>query len=158
MSTAVEDADAMSSASLTMITWATLHRAHARVRGYLTRRMESELGVSVLEHGSLYELSNAPDRRLLMAELADRLGLSPSATTRLVDRLEERGWVRRESPRENRRTINVIITADGRRAYVRNNRLFAATVEGAVAAHLSDDEMSTLISLLRRLSEAGTRS
>jgi hypothetical protein len=41
---------------------------------------------------------------------------------------------------------------------VRNNRLFAATVEGAVAAHLSDDEMSTLISLLRRLSEAGTRS
>jgi hypothetical protein len=52
----------------------------------------------------------------------------------------------------------VIITADGRRAYVRNNRLFAATVEEAVAAHLSEDEMSTLISLLRRLSEAGTRS
>jgi DNA-binding MarR family transcriptional regulator len=93
-----------------------------------------------------------------MAELADRLGLSPSATTRLVDRLEERTWVRRESPRENRRTVNVIITADGRRAYVRNNRLFTATVEEAVAAHLSEDEMSTLISLLRRLSDAATRS
>ena len=146
----------MSNAPLTMITWATLHRAHARVRGYLTRRMES--GVSVLEHGSLYELRNAPKRRLPMAELADRLGLSPSATTRLVDRLEERAWVRRESPRENRRTVNVIITADGRRAYVRNNRLFTATVEEAVAAHLSEDEMSTLISLLRRLSGAATRS
>jgi DNA-binding MarR family transcriptional regulator len=120
--------------------------------------MESECGVSVLEHGSLYELSNAPERRLPMAELADRLGLSPSATTRLVDRLEERAWVRRESPRENRRTVNVIITADGRRAYVRNNRLFTATVEEAVAAHLSEDEMSTLISLLRRLGGAATRS
>jgi DNA-binding MarR family transcriptional regulator len=75
-----------------------------------------------------------------------------------VDRLEERAWVRRESPRENRRTVNVIITADGRRAYVRNNRLFTATVEEAVAAHLSEDEMSTLISLLRRISGAATRS
>jgi DNA-binding MarR family transcriptional regulator len=148
----------MSNAPLTVITWVTLHRAHARVRGYLTRRMETECGVSVLEHGSLYELSNAPERRLPMAELADRLGLSPSATTRLVDRLEERAWVRRESPRENRRTVNVIITPDGRRAYVRNNRLFTATVEEAVAAHLDAEEMSTLISLLRRLSEAGARS
>ena len=148
----------MSNAPLTMITWATLHRAHARVRGQLTRRMEVERGVSVLEHGSLYELSNAPQRRLLMAELAERLGLSPSATTRLVDRLEERGWVRRESPRENRRTVNVIITADGRRAYARNNRLFTATVEEAVSAHLNEDEMSTLISLLGRLGTADTRS
>ena len=148
----------MSNAPLTMITWVTLHRAHARVRGYLTRRMEAECGVSVLEHGSLYELSSAPDRRLPMAELADRLGLSPSATTRLVDRLEERTWVRRESPRENRRTVNVIITPDGRRAYVRNNRLFTATVQEAVAAHLDAEEMSTLISLLRRLSEAAARS
>ena len=148
----------MSNAPLTMITWVTLHRAHARVRGDLTRRMETECGVSVLEHGSLYELSNAPERRLPMAELADRLGLSPSATTRLVDRLEERTWVRRESPRENRRTANVIITPDGRRAYVRNNRLFTATVEEAVAAHLDAEEMSTLISLLRRLSAAGARS
>lgn len=148
----------MSNAPLTMITWVTLHRAHARVRGYLTRRMETECGVSVLEHGSLYELSNAPERRLPMAELADRLGLSPSATTRLVDRLEERTWVRRESPRENRRTVNVIITPDGRRAYVRNNRLFTATVQEAVAAHLDAEEMSTLISLLRRLSGAAMRT
>jgi DNA-binding MarR family transcriptional regulator len=148
----------MSNAPLTMITWVTLHRAHARVRGYLTRRMETECGVSVLEHGSLYELSNAPERRLPMADLADRLGLSPSATTRLVDRLEERTWVRRESPRENRRTVNVIITPDGRRAYVRNNRLFTATVQEAVAAHLDAEEMSTLISLLRRLSGAAMRT
>ena len=70
----------MSNAPITMITWVTLHRAHARVRGYLTRRMETECGVSVLEHGSLYELSNAPERRLPMAELADRLS----------DRLETR--------------------------------------------------------------------
>ncbi len=69
----------------------------------------------------------------------------------MVDRLKERGWVRRESPRGNRRTINVIITLDGRRAYVRNNRTFTVAVEQAVSARLSDDEQATLTSLLGRL-------
>ncbi len=144
----------MTDAPRTMETWATLHRAHARVLGELSRRMEAERDVSVLEHGSLYELNSAVGRRLRMADLAERLGLSPSATTRLVDRLEERGWVRRESPRENRRTINVLITADGRRAYVRNNRPFTAVVKQAVTARMSDDEMTQLIGLLGRLCRA----
>ena len=136
---------------LTLQTWVTLHRAHARLLSALSRRMELERDVSVLEHGSLYELSSAPGRRLRMAELADRLGLSPSATTRLVDRLEERGWVRRETPRENRRTVHVIVTLDGRRAYVRNNRPFISAVESAVAGRLTGAEMVQLVSLLGRL-------
>ena len=68
------------------------------------------------------------------------------------DRLDQRGWVERHSPRENRRTVNVLITADGRRAYVRNNRPFTAAVEDAVGARLSADEMAMLVSLLGRLS------
>lgn len=137
-----------------METWATLHRAHTQIMATLSRRMESERGVSVLEHGCLYELNSAPKRQLRMADLAERVGLSPSATTRLVDRLEERGWVGRESPRENRRTINVRITLDGRRAYVRNNRSFAAVVDDALHARLTDGDMDTLIVLLGRLLRA----
>ena len=141
----------MSDGPRTMETWATLHRAHARVMAELSRRMERQRGVSVLEHGSLYELNSAAGRSLRMAALAERLGLSPSATTRLVDRLEERGWVHRQSPRENRRAINVIITTGGRRAYVRNNRPFTAVVEQALGARLSEAEMATLVGLLGRL-------
>lgn len=83
-----------------------------------------------------------------MAELAERMGLSPRAATRLVDRLEERGWVRRGSARQDRRTIDVLLTTDGRRAYVRNNRPFTAAVEEAVTAGMSDEEMTQLIGLL----------
>lgn len=84
---------------------------------------------------------------------ARRSGLTAvhPATTRMVDRLKERGWVRRESPRGNRRTINVIITLDGRRAYVRNNRTFTVAVEQAVSARLSNDEQATLTSLHGRV-------
>jgi len=141
----------MSNDSRTMETWATLHRAHVRVLSELSHRMEAERDVSVLEHGSLYELNSAQGRHLRMAALAERLGLSPSATTRLVDRLEKRGWVRRDLPRENRRITNVLITIDGTRAYVRNNRPFTAAVEQTVSTRLSNDEQATLIALLGRL-------
>ena len=134
-----------------METWATLHRAHARVLGELSRRMEAEREVSVLEHGCLFELSSAPQRTTRMAALADRLGISPSSLTRLVDRLEERGWAQRESPPENRRTIEVVITADGLRAYMQNNRPFVRAVDELIAARLSDGEMQELIGLLERL-------
>ena len=144
----------MADAPRTMETWATLHRAHAQVMAALGRRLESERGVSVLEHGSLFELNSAPRRRLRMAQLAERLGLTPSATTRLVDRLEERGWVRRESPPENRRTIDVLITTEGRRAYVCNNRPFTAAVDAAMTARMSGEEMTLLIGLLGRLCRA----
>jgi len=141
----------MTDAARTMETWATLHRAHARVLNDLSRRMEAERDVSVLEHGCLYELNSTPGRQLRMATVAERLGMSPSAATRLVDRLEERGWIRRASPPENRRTVNVAITADGRRAYVRNNRPFTVAVEDAIGARLTAQEMVRLISLLGRL-------
>ena len=141
----------MTDAPRSMETWATLHRAHARVLGALSRRLEAERDVSVIEHGCLYELSSSVQRTLRMADLAERLGMSPSALTRLIDRLEERGWVRRETPPGNRRAFHVILTTDGRRAYVRNNRLFTQAVEDLIAERLSDEQMRDLVRLLDRL-------
>ena len=134
-----------------METWATLHRAHARLVAELGRRMEAERGVSLLEHGCLYELQSSPMRHLRMQELGDRLGISPSSVTRLVDGLEERGWVRREIPSDNRRIIHAVLTTDGRRAYVRNNRPFTRVVEDAIGERLGVEEMGTLTGLLDRL-------
>ncbi len=134
-----------------MEAWVTLHRAHARTLVALSRRMETERGVSVLEHGALYEVLTAADRQLRMGELAERLGTSPSATTRLVDRLVVRGWVDRDAPRDDRRTIVVRVTSDGRRAYVRNNRPFMAAVEDALANRLAEAEMTQLVNLLNKL-------
>jgi DNA-binding MarR family transcriptional regulator len=134
-----------------MRTWATLHRAHARLSLELTRRMETELGVSLTEHGSLFELSSAPGHRLRLQELGDRLGISPSSVTRVVDRLEERDWVRREMPAENRRTIYAVASPAGRRAYVRNNRTFADRIEESIGARLTDGQMTELTGLLERL-------
>lgn len=136
-----------------MQVWVALHRAHAAALLDLTRTMEAVGDVSVIEHGCLYELTSAPNRRLRMTELAERLGLSPSAATRVIDRLEVRGWVEREIPGNNRRTVLVRPTVDGRRAFVRNNRRFSAAVQAAMGARLSEAQMTDLTRLLALVRE-----
>jgi DNA-binding MarR family transcriptional regulator len=79
--------------------WADLHRADTLLRGDLSRRLEEYAGTTLLEHEAIHRLVIAPGRRLTMYELADALLVSRSGATRLIDRLEERGWVsRRVSP------------------------------------------------------------
>ena len=80
-----------------MLAWRRFLRAHALV----TRRLENDL---MAEHqlplacyDVLVQLVEAPDRRLRMTELAERVLLSRSGLTRLVDRLEREGLVRREA-------------------------------------------------------------
>ena len=67
--------------------WRALIQAHAR----LIRRMDEELqvahGISLAEYDALLQLANASGRRLRMSVLAERVLLSRSGITRLVDRL-----------------------------------------------------------------------
>ena len=75
--------------------WRALIHAHAR----LIRRMDEELqathGISLAEYDALLQLANAPGRRLRMSVLAERVLLSRSGITRLVDRLVADGMVER---------------------------------------------------------------
>ncbi len=68
--------------------WRTFLRAHATV----TRRLEAELvaehELPLASYDVLVQLSESPDQRLRMTELADRVLLSRSGLTRLADRLE----------------------------------------------------------------------
>src|SRR3954447_2191363 len=77
--------------------WRSLIQAHAR----LTRTLDEELQVahrlSLAEYDALLQLANAPDRRLRMSALADRVLLSRSGITRLVDRLVAAGMVERST-------------------------------------------------------------
>jgi DNA-binding MarR family transcriptional regulator len=75
--------------------WRTMLHAHS----HLVRRMDDDLraahGLSLAEYDALIQLVNAPGRRLRMSVLADRVLLSRSGITRLVDRLVADGTVER---------------------------------------------------------------
>ncbi|MBV8983332.1 MAG: MarR family transcriptional regulator [Acidimicrobiia bacterium] len=72
-------------------------------------------GLAVTEFDVLITLYNAPDSRLGMSALAERVLLSPAGTTHLVTRLERDGYVRREVDPTDRRKWFTVLTSEGDR-------------------------------------------
>ena len=75
--------------------WRAFIQTHARLIHKLDEELQSAHGLSLAEYDALIQLVSAPDRRLRMSVLADRVLLSRSGITRLVDRLEADGMVQR---------------------------------------------------------------
>jgi DNA-binding MarR family transcriptional regulator len=95
--------------------WGTFLRAHARVTRELERELQTAQELSLADFDVLYQLAVAEGRRLRMSELADRLLLSRSGATRLVDRLEADGLVHRSSCATDKRGLWAHLTDAGAR-------------------------------------------
>src|SRR3984893_13530622 len=98
--------------------WAAFLDAQAA----LLRQLESELvekeDMTLAEFDVLIQLAMAPDRRLRMTELSERVRLSRSGLTRLVDRLVQAGLVKRGKCAEDRRgTLAVLAAVRGSRPH-----------------------------------------
>lgn len=106
--------------------WRRYLRAHALLVKELDAELRAAHGLSLATYDALVQLSEAPDRRLYMKELADALVYSASGLTRLVDSLERAGLARREPDPGNRRAIHVILTPHG-----------LATLEAAWRTHVA---------------------
>lgn len=95
--------------------WQSLLHAHHGVVGRLDTELRGRHGITFSEYDVLLRLARAPERALTMGELAERTMLSPSGTTRLVDRLEASGLlVRRPAPGDGRVAL-ATLTPDGLR-------------------------------------------
>jgi DNA-binding MarR family transcriptional regulator len=133
--------------------WRTFLRAHASI----TRRLESDLvaeqGLPLASYDVLVQLVESPDHRLRMAELAERVLLSRSGLTRLVDRLERDGLVVREPSVEDARGIEAVLTEAGYGRLREASRTHLRGVGEQFAGRLTDDELTALGKLLEHLVE-----
>lgn len=102
----------------------------------------------------LLELFGAPDGRLRMHELARAVVLSRSGLTRLVDRLEGAGLLRREPDPADRRGSYAAITEDGRATLRRMWPVYAAGIARHLGAHLTDEEARVISGALGRVADA----
>ena len=78
-----------------MDAWRSFLHAHARITRRLDEELQAAHGLSLAEYDALLHISHAPGRRIRMNVLAERVILSRSGITRLVDRLEASGAVER---------------------------------------------------------------
>src|SRR3954470_21051424 len=104
--------------------WRGRLEVHTRVTHQLDAQMRAEHGLSVSAYEVLMFLADAPHHRMRMAEIADRVLLSRSGCTRLVDRLVQLGYVTRS-----------VAESDGRGLYARLTDAGAEQLEAARRTH-----------------------
>jgi DNA-binding MarR family transcriptional regulator len=134
--------------------WRSFLRAHATALRELERELVAETGMPLGWYDVLLQLAEAPGRRLRMAELADRVLLSRSGLTRLIDRLQAEGLVRREPSPDDARGTFTVLTLAGVGRLRAAAPVHLAGIQQHWLGHFSDDELRELGTLLRRLSPA----
>src|SRR4051812_2057725 len=97
-----------------MQAWHAFIHAHARVVRLLEAELETEQGLTLPGYEVLAHLSEAPEGRLRMSDLASFAVLTPSGLTRLVDKLARDGLVERARCDGDARVVYAVITAAGR--------------------------------------------
>ena len=130
--------------------WRGLFRSHARLTRALDVDLVSAHGLPLTSYEVLLYLSNSPDGRLRMSELADSVLLSRSGLTRLVDRLERQGLLRRESCASDRRGAYATITERGQALFDRARVTHLEGVRRRFLDHLSEEELRFLGDIWRR--------
>lgn len=118
------------------------------------QQVAGDLGVGITETQALSHLHVGG--AMGQTELADRLGITTSAATSLVDRLEAAGLAaRNEHPHDRRRTI-IRLSRAGRTVVAHSDRRFREVLGGLPAARRADaaDMLSQLAAGLQEQSDA----
>jgi DNA-binding MarR family transcriptional regulator len=136
-----------------MAAWRAFLEAHARILEVLARELREEESLPLAWYDVLVQLQEAPDGRLRMQELAEAVLLSKSGLTRLVDRMERMGLVRRAACPDDRRGILAELTEAGLDTLRRTSSTHLRGVEEHFASHLTDEEAAVLARLLGRLTD-----
>ncbi|KAB1129130.1 MarR family winged helix-turn-helix transcriptional regulator [Micromonospora sp. DT46] len=130
-------------------TWRAYLTASRALMEALDRELQRDAGMPHAYYEILVRLSEAPQRRLRMSDLAEASGSSRSRLSHAVARLEAAGWVRREECPTDRRGQIAVLTDEG---FATLAAAAPGHVEG-VRRHLFDALSPAQVDQLRRISE-----
>ncbi len=132
--------------------WRLYFESALALHDVLDTELERDAGLPLRWYDVLVHLEETPDG-LRMNELAERILYSKSGFTRVVDRMEEAGLVRRVRPENDRRSILVVLTDQGRETMKHARRHHRHSIERHFSRHLTDADIRALTRALEKLSE-----
>ncbi len=136
--------------------WVSFLRSHAAITRELSAQLQREHGLTLNDYEVLLHLSHAEGGMLRRVDLAERVLLTASGITRLLEGLESAGFVSKET-----------CSSDARVSYAKLTDTGAAKLRKAAVTHLrgvdelfvgrySGSELATLAELLARLPVSGS--
>ena len=127
-----------------MAAWETLLRTVSALLRTFEQELQESEGLPLTWYDVLIQLTEPPDGRLRMQALADRVVLSRSGLTRLIDRMEKAGLVRREPSQEDRRGYYALLTEDGREVLRRARPVHHRGIYEHFTRHLDETDVQAL--------------
>src|SRR5215469_6089949 len=137
--------------------WRAFLKAHAVIIDRIDHDLAAAERLPLSSYDVLIELYEAPERRLRMHELAERVVLSRSGLTRLVDRLEAEGFLVRDRSGTDRRGAYAVITEQGIAALRRTWPVYARGILRYFAQWLTLEEAQLLESAFGGILQAAAR-
>jgi DNA-binding MarR family transcriptional regulator len=133
--------------------WRSFLRLNDRLRGRLSRLMSTESNVSAADFGVLVELTDAPDGRRRILDLARALEWEKSRMSHHIARMVNRGLVVRDECAEDGRGAFVVITGEGRAAIEAAAPRHVDAVRELFLDHVTPAELRMLAQLSDRVVE-----
>jgi len=144
--------DAAELSPLELGAWRGLLRAHAALTAQLDAELEAAHGLPLTSYEVLINLAAAPERRLRMSVLAERVLLSRSGLSRMVDRLARAGLLERASCPSDARGAFAVLTGRGERLLAQARPTHLAGVRRCFLGLFSEPELLTLAEAWDRVS------
>ena len=132
--------------------WRTFVESSWALHTRLEEDLRAMTGLSMSDYHVLVTLSETPDRRLRMGELADRLVFSPSRVTYQINQMVKRGLVRKQACSSDGRGREAVLTDAGMAALVDAAPKHLATVRDSFIDQLEPDELDVIERVFTKLS------
>ena len=138
--------------------WRNFLTAHATVTDVIDHELVAAQRVPLHWYDVLIELVEAPDNRLRLHELAQKVVLSRSGLTRLLDKLENAGLLERQAATTDRRGAFAVLTEAGKEAVRQAWPVYAQAIAHYFALHMNEDEARIVRDVLNRIINAAQQA
>lgn len=135
------------------MTWRAFLHATMLLDDHLDRQLQRDAGIPHTYYALLSTLSEAPDRRMRMTQLAEQTKITRSRLSHAVTRLERNGWVAREDCPTDRRGQLCVLTDVGYAELVRIAPGHVAAVRAAIFDRLTAEQCEQLGEISRIVAE-----
>jgi DNA-binding MarR family transcriptional regulator len=131
--------------------WRRLAAVVMKLPAELDRQLQRDADMTHFEYWVVAMLSEAPDHRLQLKDLAEQSNSSPSRLSHVLRRLEERGWVAREPHPHDARASDAVLTDAGWRTVVATAPGHVENVQQLILDQLTDEDVDDLARICERI-------
>ena len=133
--------------------WRAVLNAHTSVVAHAEEALAAAELPPLTWYDVLWAIRRAPKRRIRMAELASSLTISRGGLTKLADRLENAGLIRRQPADTDGRGLYAVLTTEGNTLLHRMWPVYSRALRETFVSAISNEEAALIAAALSRVNE-----